>query len=93
MNDKQSKLFSLSDKFSSIFFMNLKTMCSVYKIVINVEIILAIIGALLGFKDSHGLSIGYFGLLFFLLFIPQYIFAEIGILLDKLAKNQKQEED
>lgn len=93
MNNKQNKLFSLSDKFSSMAFMDLRTLCSVFEIAISAEIILVVIWVLVTFEDTHGLSIVYLGLFFFLTIVPQYIFAEMGLLIDKLAKNQKLLED
>lgn len=74
-------------------FFNLHKLCSLYKIVIIIEIILAVIGVVLTLEDSHGLSIAYFGLFFFLSIVPQCILAEMGLLIDKLANNQEPEED
>lgn len=74
-------------------FFNLHELCSLYKIVINIEIILAIIGTLLTLEDSQWKSIMYFGLFFFLSIIPQCILAEMGLLIDELANNQEPEED
>ena len=74
-------------------FFDLHKLCSLYKIVIIIEIILAVIGALLTLEDSHGLSIVYFGLFFFLSIVPQCILAKMGLLIDELANNQKPEED
>ena len=74
-------------------FFNLHKLCSLYKIVIIIEIILAIIGTLLTLEDSQWKSIVYFGLFFFLSIIPQCILAEMGLLIDKLANNQEPEED
>ena len=74
-------------------FFNLHKLCSLYKIVIISEIILAIIGTLLTLEDSQWKSIVYFGLFFFLSIIPQCILAEMGLLIDELANNQEPEED
>ena len=74
-------------------FFNLHKLCSLYKIVIIIEIILAIIGTLLTLEDSQWKSIVYFGLFFFLSIIPQCILAEMGLLIDELANNQEPEED
>ena len=74
-------------------FFNLHELCSLYKIVIIIEIILAIIGTLLTLEDSQWKSIVYFGLFFFLSIIPQCILAEMGLLIDELANNQEPEED
>lgn len=72
---------------------NLQKLCSIYKIVVNIETILAVIVALLTLTLTHCLSIVYLALFFFLTIIPQYIFVEMGFLIDKLDKNQKQIED
>lgn len=74
-------------------FFNLHKLCSLYKIVIIIEIILAIIGTLLTLEDSQWKSIVYFGLFFFLSIIPQCILAEMGLLIGELANNQEPEED
>ena len=74
-------------------FFNLHKLCSLYKIVIIIEIILAIIGTSLTLEDSQWKSIVYFGLFFFLSIIPQCILAEMGLLIDELANNQEPEED
>lgn len=74
-------------------FFNLHKLCSLYKIVTIIEFFLAIIGTLLTLEDSHCKSIVYFGLFFFLAFVPQCILAEMGLLIDELANNQEPEED
>lgn len=74
-------------------FFNLHKLCSLYKIVIIIEIILAIIGTLLTLEDLEWKSIVYFGLFFFLSIVPQCILAEMGLLIDELVNNQEQEED
>ena len=76
-----------------MIFFDLQKLCSIYKIVVNVEVILAIIVALLTSVLTHGLSIVYLALFIFLTFIPQYIFVEMGLLIDKLSKNQNKEEE
>ena len=74
-------------------FFDLQKLCSIYKIVLNIELILGVIASLLTLADTHGLSLVYFGLFIFLTLLPQYIFLEISLLIDKLDKNQKQSED
>ena len=74
-------------------FFNLHKLCSLYKIVIIIEIILAIIGTSLTLEDSQWKSIVYFGLFFFLSIIPQCILAEMGLLIDELANKQEPDED
>ena len=74
-------------------FFDLQKLCSIYKIVLNIELILGVIASLLMLADTHGLSLVYFGLFIFLTLVPQYIFLEISLLIDKMSKNQTQTEE
>lgn len=93
MSSKQNKIFSFSDEISSIIYTDFQTLCKIYKIIVNIELILGVIVSLLMLPYTHWLSFGYFGLFFFLSIIPQYILVEMGLLIDKMAKEQKKIEN
>ena len=63
--------------------------CSICKTVVNVELAIYAIAAIIGVIPSYGLSIVAFGLLYILTIIPQYLIIEIGFSVNKVLESQK----
>lgn len=58
---------------------DLRTLCSIYKIVVHYEIVFSIVVAIMAIVKTQGLSLLGLILFLFLMVLPQYIIAEIGI--------------
>lgn len=74
-------------------FEDLRTLCSIYKIVVHYEIVFTIVAAIIAIGKTQGMSLVVLVLFLLLAILPQYIIVEMGLLVDKLAKNQNQAED
>lgn len=71
-------------------FEDLRTLCSASKILAHYEIVFSIVAAIIAVGKTQGMSLAVLVLFLLIVVLPQYIIAEMGLLVDKLAKNQKQ---
>lgn len=74
-------------------FDDLRTLCSVSKILVHYEIVFGIFAAIIAIGKTQGMSLVVLALFLLLVVLPQYIIAEIGLLVYKIAANQKLLED
>ena len=60
-------------------FKNLRTLCSIYKVVVHYEIVFSAVAAIMAIVKTQGLSLLGLILFLFLIVLPQYLIAEIGL--------------
>ena len=58
---------------------DLRTLCSIYKVVLHYEIVFSIVATIMAIGKTQGLSIIGLILFFLLIVIPQYIIIEVGL--------------
>lgn len=66
----------------------LEKYCSICKIVVNVEVVIYAVAAIVAIIPSFGLSILGFGLLYILTIVPQYLIIEIGKTVSEIRNEQ-----
>ena len=60
-------------------FMDLRTLCSIYKVVVHYEIVFSIVAAIMAIGKTQGLSLLELVLFVVLIVLPQYIIVEIRL--------------